>query len=214
MLTLGRKIYVGLLPHIFFLTLVSVSYAHVQLLNPVGGEIFIPGSQVSIEWQEVLSHGSHDWDLYFSSDGGSTWVAIQEDISEETYSYYWTVPSTYTSNGRIRIVQDNAEMDYDDSSDDFTIRSVTGLEVAPESALKLYPNPASEILMIENNLPGHEDYTCILYDLQGTLIRKASFNGAQEFHIEVNDLAEGLYVFKLFSHNGNKHERKILIMNP
>ena len=38
------------------LIIVAPSIAHVNLLNPKGGETFTPGNVATIEWQEIQSH--------------------------------------------------------------------------------------------------------------------------------------------------------------
>jgi hypothetical protein len=99
------------------------SEAHVSLLYPSGGETFYPGDTVIIEWQEVISHNTLNWDIYFSSDGGLTWEGLQIDISVDLLSHQWIVPETLTTLGKIKIVQDNVDTDYEDICDNFTILS-------------------------------------------------------------------------------------------
>ena len=43
----------------------------------------------------------------------------------EILSYQWIVPDILTSEGKIRIVQDNVDIDYEDINDNFTISSVS-----------------------------------------------------------------------------------------
>ncbi len=47
------------------------THAPLGLLYPTGGETFNPGDTVLIRWEEIVSHNTQNWDLYFSSDGGS-----------------------------------------------------------------------------------------------------------------------------------------------
>jgi len=97
------------------------AFAHVSLNNPVGGETFEPGEMVTIQWTELVAHNTINWDLYFSSDGGATWDAILLDIDYGTLSYAWTVPDVNTTQGVVRVVQDNQGMNYDAACLDFTI---------------------------------------------------------------------------------------------
>ena len=97
------------------------SKAHVALDNPLGGETFIAGEIVIAEWHETIPHNTLNWDLYFSSDEGITWEIIEADIPYAVLSYEWTVPEIITTQGRIRVVQDNEGMDYNDFSQNFTI---------------------------------------------------------------------------------------------
>jgi len=101
--------------------------AHVNLLNPSGGEIYNPGDTVEIQWQIAISHALQNWDLFFSEDGGSTWDTIQIDIPSTgnavgtVVNYTWVVPDIITSQARIWVYMDNTGTDYDDESPDFTI---------------------------------------------------------------------------------------------
>ncbi len=53
------------------LILAGSAPAHVQLDYPVGGETFVAGEIIEIQWHVLLPHQEHtDWDLFFSSDGG------------------------------------------------------------------------------------------------------------------------------------------------
>ena len=94
---------------------------HVALDYPVGGETYIQGQTVTIQWHIVAFHQQLNWDLYFSADGGDNWQPIQLDIPVDSLSYTWVVPAVVTSQGRIKIFQDNVEHDYLDVSGDFNI---------------------------------------------------------------------------------------------
>ena len=97
------------------------AYGHVSLDYPVGGETFSAGETVTIQWTELVPHGTIYWHLYFSSDGGTTWEAIQLNLPITPTSYDWTVPELNTSQGVVRVVQDNSGMDYEHQSLNFTI---------------------------------------------------------------------------------------------
>ncbi len=104
-----------------FLGLGFSSEAHVALDSPIGGEMFIGGETVIIQWHETVTHNTLNWDLYFSSNGGMTWEIIGANVPIAISSYQWTVPQTNTTQGRIKVVQDNSEMDYNDFCENFTI---------------------------------------------------------------------------------------------
>jgi plastocyanin len=100
--------------------------AHVNLLFPEGGENFAAGENVNAEWQIVIDHGSCNWDLYFSNDGGANWSVISENMPKAQLTFGWEVPNDPTSQGRIKIVQDNdTGTDYESESGDFMIGSAT-----------------------------------------------------------------------------------------
>lgn len=125
-------------------------YSHVNLIYPEGGEVFDPGEEVLIEWEEQIPHDTENWDLYFSDDGGVIWQELQLDIHPDTLHYLWIVPDNATTMGRIKVVQDNVGTDYEDASGNFTITMPVGLtERSDQDEIKIYPNPAGEFIFIE-----------------------------------------------------------------
>ncbi|MFQ5447103.1 MAG: multicopper oxidase domain-containing protein [Saprospiraceae bacterium] len=97
--------------------------AHVAVDYPAGGETFTAGETVTIQWHIVIPHNTLNWDLFFSSDGGTTWEAIQMDVPPGELSYQWTVPPIATTQGRVLVIMDNSATDYQDASSIFTIES-------------------------------------------------------------------------------------------
>ena len=103
------------------LLVMSHTLAHVMLDSPTGGESYDPDQTVNISWHILVVHPQENWDLYFSTDGGSTWQDLALDIPSDQLSYSWTVPDVETSQARIKIVMDNVSVDYQAESDDFSI---------------------------------------------------------------------------------------------
>ena len=182
------------------LIIVAPSIAHVNLLNPKGGETFTPGNVATIEWQEIQSHETLNWDILFSGDGGITWDIVIEDLPVDTRNYTWTLPDITTSKGQIKIIQDNVGMDYEDVSQYFTISSVTGIVTQVESKkINFYPNPLTEFATLEYDNPGHEPFTLTLYNIRGQIMRQVPDITADQVRIEKRDLADGFYIFQLKS---------------
>src|SRR4030095_14438606 len=98
--------------------------AHVILDYPQGGETFIVGETVTIQWHVYIPHNTINWDLYFSSDGGNTWQLIQLDIPVGQLTYQWEVPDNLTSLGKVKVIQDNTLEDYQDISGNFNIEVI------------------------------------------------------------------------------------------
>ncbi len=117
--------------------------AHVALDYPLGGEAFIVGETITIQWHIVAVHATLNWDLYFSVDSGETWDTLQLDIPTSQLSYEWEVPDSLTAHARIRVIQDNEAQNYQDQSMDFTI--------VPNISPPILDAPASDTL-IECNL--------------------------------------------------------------
>jgi hypothetical protein len=130
-----------------FLITIKDTNAHVQLDYPVGGETFSSGESINIQWTLQISHDQDNWDLYFSTDGGTSWEAIELDIENARLNYRWTVPDLDTDMAKIKIVQDNPGADYIGVSGDFTIQTASALEdendLYPRHIVlhENYPNP-------------------------------------------------------------------------
>lgn len=151
--------------------------AHVQIDYPAGGEMFAPGETVQIAWHIIIHHEQEDWDLYYSTDGGETWQVIEENVSKDMLTYDWTVPDIPTEMARVRVVQDNVEVDYDDYCPDFTILDqpvgVAGEGPAPQPVI-LYPNtpnPFNPSTAITYELSAPGGITLKIFSITGQTIR-------------------------------------------
>jgi len=207
----------GALKRRIFLLLLCVfalfrSNAHVNLINPVGGETFYPGDTLNIQWQNSIIHDPLNWDLLFSRDGGSTWDTIQLNLNIETFNYFWVVPATQTLQGRIKIVQDNIGMDYSQSSENFTIETVVSInEMYDKGALNVYPNPLTEYVIFEFDNSRQESHKLTLYDTQGRLVREITKIKTDKVKIKRNNLKPGLYFFQLRNHRKVRATGKLII---
>ncbi len=112
---------------LFFIS--SIVNAHVGLDYPSGGEVFSPGTTVGILWTELVPHDTENWDLFYSSDGGTTWDTIMMDIPYDTTMHHWTVPPEITTQGLVRVRQDNPGQDYESTSGVFTVEIFLAVEL-------------------------------------------------------------------------------------
>lgn len=116
-----------LISRIIFITLMQCFagslLAHVELDNPLGGETYIVGQTVTIQWHIAIPHNTLNWDVLLSTDGGATWAFIQMDLPPGSLSYSWIVPDNITSQARVSVIQDNSGQDYQDESMNFAIQA-------------------------------------------------------------------------------------------
>lgn len=102
---------------------------HVRIDSPNGGENYVAGETVQIEWHVVIPHGTQNWDLWYSNSGPEgPWIDVAVDLPpgdtgfDAVHVFDWFVPEDATTEARIRVRQDNQEFDYFDFSDsNFTI---------------------------------------------------------------------------------------------
>ena len=214
---------------IFFLKsfiLVSVAAAHVALDYPAGGETFVAGETINIQWHVLISHEQENWDLYFSPDGGASWQEIQLDMQTSQLSYEWTVPQITTGQAQIRIIMDNTGQDYTDTSGEFTIQeadAVTRTQAENPLAFALfanYPNPFNPVTFISYQLPVVSPVTLIVYDQQGRqvkiLIDKTQPAGIHRVRWDGRNnrgrfVASGVYLYRLEASGFTQVRRMVLL---
>lgn len=189
------------------------SWGHVHLKYPVGGESFQPGEAVLIRWEIEIPHDQKDWDLYFSTDGGSNWQTIIEDLPVVDTSYMWIVPGTATTHAKILIIQDNTLGDYDDNSGEFTIAGATSSrhDLLTEH-WQIYPNPAvgQDVHIIPAELL-HPDLQAIyLTDIQGRKVWQG--NPRQESWILPRPVQAGGLYFLVARYPRELRQQKITII--
>lgn len=180
--------------------------AHVTLTYPTGGESFVPGDTVIIEWEETIPHDQNDWDLYFSADGGATWEPIALDLPVADRSYEWTVPGVSASNAVVRVVQDNKGRDYESVSGHFAIMSMaTGSDdVAAPTQFELLPaapNPFRTATSIRFVLPREAHATLDVFDLLGRHVARLADErfaaGLHRIQWEAADVPNGIYLYRV-----------------
>jgi len=194
--------------------------AHVNLNNPLGGETYTPGDTVTIEWEIAISHTLLNWDLFWSSNGGLTWDTIQIDIPPTGSTvgtidtYDWIVPNTPTGQAQIWIYMDNVSpgMDYQDTSGNFTINSLIGIE-EPEAAshLTIYPNPITNraVLYFENT--NGQPHNVTIHNINGECVKRFDNVTIDQVDITRESLPAGLYFYQLHTNGRLVDNGKMII---
>lgn len=186
--------------------------AHVELSNPEGGEVYYSGNNLTVSWIEVIAHNTLNWDLYFSRDGGATWETVKADIPVEEMSYQWTIPAVGAALGKIKIVQDNVDTDYESISANFTILITTGIgESLNLIQMDLYPNPLVDFTSVKFNNPLHRNHTLSIYNTQGKLVRSIPDITSERVKIEREKLAADLFFTRLRDENEIRAVGKLLV---
>jgi hypothetical protein len=63
--------------------------------------------------------------------------------------------------------------------------------------MKVYPNPAGQFTTVSFTYPNQENYTLIMYDAYGRIVRSISEIKAHQIVIEKGDLTNGIYFIRL-----------------
>jgi hypothetical protein len=207
---------------LIYLCTSSYILGHVGINYPSGNEEFYPGEVITIKWYIAIDHGDCDWDLYFSSDNGTTWSDISLDISKSQLEYDWTVPDISTGFGKIRVVQDNIlGGDYSAQTSAFTIiQSSTDVtsentHIKEISIYPAYPNPFNSSTIISFNLPGKDYVTLNIYNVSGqkigTLVNGELPAGLHQVRWNADDAATGVYFYAILT-NETEQTRKLILI--
>ncbi|MDZ4747922.1 MAG: T9SS type A sorting domain-containing protein [Saprospiraceae bacterium] len=79
-------------------------------------------------------------------------------------------------------------------------------------SITICPNPVFEIAYIKFKEPLYVDYTFLLFDTQGRLIRDEKGQLFQEILFDRNNLAAGVYFFKILSGDSFLGKGKIIVL--
>lgn len=77
-----------------------------KLTSPAGGQSLVPGETTKISWDAYGLTGTAT--LEFSSDGGTTWITIDNGVDVNRIVYTWTVPNVATNNAVVRITKNGS----------------------------------------------------------------------------------------------------------
>ena len=196
---------------ILFAFVVNTGMAHVILNYPEGGETFVPGQEIVIEWEELVQHNTENWDLYFSLNGGESWQELAIDLDYEMRTFNWVIPEMPTSEARIKVIQDNTGFDYEDESPDFTITEQVVMDEIAAADFKVYPNPATDFIVIHPEAT--DDAEIKIHNLSGHLIKRISLQALPNenyLKIDLSGLKSGLYFITIQS-TGKIKTQKLFI---
>ena len=139
--------------------------------------------------------------LFTSVDGTYHWYLNSAQISGATNSFY--VPSV-TGEYSVKVID---EFNCTAVSDPFDfVATGSGSEI-PAHEFELYPNPASNVLMISAGGDGSEEKIFSIQNSVGQIILSGKLN--KEVFLDVSHLSEGMY-FVIVETEGQKMIRKLM----
>lgn len=80
------------------------------------------------------------------------------------------------------------------------------------SEVKMFPNPAKNILQIESGNLSNNNSGLTIYDIRGNLVKSISIDSSfgKKVQFNVNDLSDGIYIVELKSANSITYKRLII----
>jgi immune inhibitor A len=95
----------------------------VTVIKPNGGEIFYAGNQDTIRWTATDNLGVDSVNIYYSTNGGSTYPYTIATREVNDGVYLWTIPGTVSNSCKVKVVAYDAALNQgsDTSNNTFTI---------------------------------------------------------------------------------------------
>ncbi len=145
----------------------------------------------------ITDDGSNtfDWDIVpgftevsdyeYSTNGGNSWIAVNAKPM--------SISNLNVSAGNFKLRIKATSSRFKGSETASTLAFTTGIIKLEEIGVRMYPNPASDILYLEN-LP--EESVIYIFNLNGKLLVQKSVEG-KDMKIPLTDLPQGLYLLKI-----------------
>ena len=120
--------------------------SNITVTYPIGSEGYNPGETETVRWDAFGNTGTFDLD--YSTDSGSTWNTLANNVSSSQRYYDWTVPSALTGKALVRVTRGTVS---DVSDATFSIIGV------PQNITVLWSCPDS-LRLTWNAVPGATGY--------------------------------------------------------
>jgi len=162
---------------------------------------------------EFITHNSDD---YLDIHNGR--FCVTPEYPNGTYAYFATVDQNHNSAYPYLVgptfygnVTGGSVTSVNESTTVFT-GNATGMENNYENInIKVFPNPASELIAIQIGNLVNTNFTIQLLDLQGKVIKSTTINKGQTIaYFDVQTLYSGTYLLQIQTKNFNKTEKIVI----
>ena len=102
-------------PQVYFVVYEFI-YEAVELTYPIGREGFVPGETETIRWD--ASEGTENFELSYSTDGGTSYTMITNSIASNAVGFNWLVPNELSGDVKLKLTRGGQE---DETDQTFTI---------------------------------------------------------------------------------------------
>jgi len=189
---------------------------YTKIFDPNGGYIIITEQYNDSTWGNAFR------DLYYIDSLGN-YCGYRSD---EWYAGNWRqdvgtfITHTYNANEIMlsetlsvySTTTDTLELQEKHIFSEFKIPPVTSIkELTSSSIIKIYPNPASDCIFIEDKGNDNSNTTINLYDINGRLILNRVFNKNENtVKIDLNGYKAGIYLIEVGNEKGVSHSRLLI----
>ncbi len=114
----------------------TIVTSSITVTAPNGGEAWIMGTNQSITW---TSTGVSNVKIEYTTNNGTNWLTISESVPASPASYLWTVPSTATTQARVRVSSATVSSLSDISNNVFSIQFPPSITLINPIGGELFP---------------------------------------------------------------------------
>jgi hypothetical protein len=166
---------------------------YIAVMSPTGDDTFGQGDSIEVRTRSALD-ATDRLVLEFSSDSGRTYTLIEDNIAplaEKTMKF--KAPAVISSKCFVKVSKASGVLS--DSNDvAFGIAASTGLPIFNErKSITVFPNPASDKLMINGDMPA-AGAVIEIHDLAGNKVYSGT---AADYPVPVHHLDEGCYIIRV-----------------
>jgi len=101
---------------------IGTAATDITVTSPVGGEVWNACTTETITWTSTGT--SDDYDIFYSTDAGASWILIESNYYTLTKDYVWTIPNLASSNAMIKVADAANSNYYEKSAAVFEISTV------------------------------------------------------------------------------------------
>ncbi|MFT4060786.1 MAG: zinc-dependent metalloprotease family protein [Edaphocola sp.] len=174
-----------------------------------------PGTQQTVTWNvgntTADSVNAGYVNIYLSFDGGENFDYLWVSNAPNTGSYTATVPNVYTTEGYVK-VKGAGNVFFDINKAKITIPGdATGIgSVELDQNLSVFPNPASDKLIIEATNINGKNLNGVMYNIVGQKVWSGEIGSRTE--IAVGHLARGQYMLQVIDGTANARTTKKVVL--
>ncbi len=154
----------------------------VRLLSPNGGQQYLPGDSVLIQWQKFTPPRCDSFSLSYTTDNGQTYLPILNSIPSTESTYTWIVPNTPSESCRVKVTACGPGTQFDESDALFTIQpsGVAETQVIDQPLrIEIKPNPFKTKTLVRLNKPAQKPITFKIYNSSGILVKTLTITPEQ-----------------------------------
>ena len=196
----------------------SFAVKQIIVIAPIDNSTFKVGETQIIQWK---TYNIANVKLEYSTDSGTTWNKINDNVPSSVGYYYWIVPDSPSEFCSVKISDASNLSTYATNGNFFSIKDIPTSVAVNESKpvkydlLQNYPNPFNPTTEIQYQIPIDGFVTLKIYNLLGeeigTLVNKEMNAGFYRVIFDGSSLPSGVYIYKIQAGNFTSAKKLMLV---